>query len=347
MKYGNFQDPIGLVARMLKSGNPAAYSSLIREFLSIASGPTDSFLHKRENRILKHDIRGSSLPVILIVGPPRGGTTLVYQALASTLPVSYFNNFSALFPRSPISSSQLFNQVWSHQNTPFDFKNYYGNTRRLSDPNDGFHVWDRWLGKNRYEPKRALSIAEKEDMKAFFQAWLAVFKQPFLNKNNRNLYCMDLLSQCLDNIYFIVVRRDPVFIAQSLFIARQKIQGNQEIGWGLGADQLSSHQGPDAAFRSVAEQVALIYDGLHQQLQKINSKQVIDVQYEEFCLDPNQIVAQIYDAIWSNLEVPKIQPPLIDSFDVSNQVRLSDRSFHKLQGFVQDYSIQAVSTVGL
>ena len=43
---------------------------------------------------------------------------------------------------------------------------------------------------------------------------------------------MKLLSSCLDNIYVIVIHRDPVFVAQSLFIARQKIQGDSEISWG-------------------------------------------------------------------------------------------------------------------
>ena len=346
MKYGNFQDPVGLVGRMLKSGNPAAYSSLLREFFSIMAGPIDRMLQGQERYILQESNESSSLPIILIVGPPRGGTTLLYQVLASSLPVSYFNNFSALFPRSPISASRLFQKILTNTHHSSNFNNYYGNTQRLSEPNDGFHIWNRWLGTNRYESKRDLSSVAKGEMHHFFNTWLTIFNQPFLNKNNRNLYCMNILSKCLDNVYFIVVHRDPVFIAQSLFFARQKIQGDQEVGWGLGSNQLSDYQGSDSALKSVAEQVAFIYSGLSEQRKAIESARIIDVQYEEFCQNPNQIIHHIYEKIWNiSNNNPSTSLPVIQSFDVSNRVRLSAQSFEKLQTFVDEYWHQMVKPI--
>lgn len=339
MKYGNFQDPIGLVGRMLKSGNPSAYSSLFREGLSILSGPIDRMLQKKENYILQQSTAPSSLPLILIVGPPRGGTTLVYQVLASALPVSYLNNFSSLLPHSPIAATQLFERFSTSRKTS-TFNNYYGNTRALADPNDGFYLWNRWLGSNRYEPNQVLTLTEKQEMQVFFNAWLTMFDKPFLNKNNRNLSCMDLLFKSLENVYFVVVQRNPVYIAQSLFIARQKIQGDQEIGWGLGADQLSHHTGRDTALKSVAEQVALIHKTLNEQRCKIPHDRIIDVDYEQFCHNPNQLIQRIYKKIWGNPAELSISLPTIKPFDISGDVRLSQDSFEKLKKFVDIYHEQ-------
>jgi hypothetical protein len=39
---GNFQNPLGLVFRMLMSGKRAAYSSLLHEALRIAAKPIDT-----------------------------------------------------------------------------------------------------------------------------------------------------------------------------------------------------------------------------------------------------------------------------------------------------------------
>ena len=35
---------------------------------------------------------------------------------------------------------------------------------------------------------------------------------------------------------FIVVKRDPFYVAQSLLKAREDVQGDRSIGWGAGAD---------------------------------------------------------------------------------------------------------------
>ena len=49
----NFRDPIGLVLRMLKSGNRAAWEALFREALGIAARPLDAALSIFERRCRK------------------------------------------------------------------------------------------------------------------------------------------------------------------------------------------------------------------------------------------------------------------------------------------------------
>ena len=59
----------------------------------------------------------------------------------------------------------------------------------------------------------SLSVQQQVSMRSFFHAWNHQFDRPFLNKNNRNMTCLELLSSTLDNVLFIVVRRDPFYVA--------------------------------------------------------------------------------------------------------------------------------------
>lgn len=70
-------------------------------------------------------------------------------------------------------------------------------------------------------------------MKEFFDAWSTALPKPFLNKNNRNVGCAELLARLLPETRFVVVRRNPLLVAQSLVTARRQVQGDKTIGWGL------------------------------------------------------------------------------------------------------------------
>jgi len=202
-KYSNFNDPVGLLMRMLRSGNRAAYGALFRTAFSIGLTPLDWLLQAKEKRRLAAvDESQIRHPLVLIVGPPRSGSTLLYQALARYANVSYLTNLTSMFPRSPISSASLFQAYGQRPTKSFAMglfakrsfakssQNYYGQTPGLRSPNDGFEVWNRWLGEDRYQAPETLEPASAKQMRRFFAAWTKEFDKPFLNKNNRNALCL-------------------------------------------------------------------------------------------------------------------------------------------------------------
>ena len=320
---------------MLKSGRTAACTALIREFLSLLVRPIDKLLKFKEQKLVLSAQNDKALPVILVVGPPRSGSTFVYQALASALPVTYLNNFGALFSDAPLFASKVFQNV-QPKSSP-SLKSYYGNTEKITDPNDGFNIWDRWLGNDRYTPQQSVAQDLKEDMNRFFNAWTTTFKKPFINKNNRNTTCASMLASSLENAYIIIVKRDPIFVAQSLLLAREEIQGDRNIGWGLGCNHISAHRKSDAALHHVAEQVAWIYSTLDQQAYTIPSDRLITIDYESFCHDPNPIISSIYNRIWETVPGPSRLPKPLKPFKASQSIRLSPDEFDQLQKLIQHY----------
>jgi hypothetical protein len=330
----NFQNPVGLLFRMLLSGKRAAYAALFHEALRIAARPVDALLKTKEARRIA-DAKASNQPVVLVAGAPRSGTTLVYQTLARYMDVSYVTNLTSMFPRSPISGSRMFR--WLPKSKSADFQNYYGQTAGLDGPNDGFSLWKQWLGEDRYVPRTDLSESEQMQMKQFFGAWSEAFGKPFLNKNNRNTGCLDLLFRVLPQSSFVVVRRNPLLVAQSLITAREQVQGDKSVGWGLHSHSSDVSADPLKYVDDVCDQILEIELQLDEQIKDIPKDRLIEVTYEGFCEDPAASLR------WISQNIPGIQlkPELMDAelrpFRVSAKNTLVGAEQHRVLQRLQSH----------
>lgn len=330
--YGNFADPAGLLRRMILSGKRPAYDALAFAALQIAVAPLDLACASREARRLDR-ATAPDRPIILIVGLPRSGTTVIYQALAAALDVTYFSNFSALFPRAPLTAATLFGATPRRRAARLD--SFYGNTSGLRGANDGFHVWNRWLGADRYDIAHDLSAEAVADMRRFFGAWTSAFGKPFLNKNNRNSLGVDILARALPTSVFVVVERTPLFVAQSLLEARRRIQGADDIGWGLGAHEDSVRTAPDL-FHSVARQVVTTRRALSDHLSRIEADRVHHIGYEAFCAAPRKGITDVVDWLAHRSPGavamrPDAEDGLPDQLPAGNSPRLPPEAFARLQ----------------
>ena len=286
----NFKNPLGLLFRMLISGQQAAYSTLIYEAMRHVSQPLNRLLAGRERRLGQTAVVADS-PVILVVGAPRSGTTLVYQTMARYMDVTYFSNLTSLFPDAPLAGTKLFS--WLPRRQSADFMSFYGQTAGLGGPNDGFSVWNQWLGNDRYVPLTDLTSDEQRSMGQFFSVWCAVFGKPFLNKNNRNAGCLELLSRAIPQSTIVVVRRNPLLVAQSLIHARQQVQGDKSVGWGLHSHSSDTTTDPLAYVDDVCDQVLKIQTELDEQLKHMPQNRIVEFTYEGFCEAPDSTLRWI------------------------------------------------------
>ncbi len=287
--YRNFRYPIRLALRMVQRANVQSIWPLVQAAGTLAAKPLNHIASQWENIKVEGQESNSQL---LVVGLPRSGTTLVSQLLAQYLDVSYFPNVSAMFPDAPIWATQRY--LGQFERPPRSNKSFYGNTVGLGGINDGFHIWNRWLGDNRYCIDHIPNEEEAIELAAFFACWGATFKRPLLNKNNRNVDGIELLSQLLPNSFFVVVQRDLVLTVQSLLAARKFVQGADSIGWGLYSDRCDA--GSDA-IDSTCQQVAIGQHCMKDQLSKAERGRYIEVSYEELCSSPESVVAGIADFV--------------------------------------------------
>ncbi|HEX6433608.1 MAG TPA: sulfotransferase [Gemmatimonadales bacterium] len=322
---------------MLRSGDSVARAALVREVSTVVLSPLDRCLEIAETRLVDR-AHSAMLPLILIVGSSRAGTTFIYQVLARYLPVTYFTNLSALFPRAPLAASRLFTR--RSRTGGASFHNYYGTTAGLAGPNDGFHVWNRWLGSERYRAPQTLTEDAIAGMRQFFTAWTQTFGRPLLNKNNRNADCVALLGRILPEAFFVVVRRDPVNLAQSLLIARQHVQGDKRRKWGLLSVDQQDATDPLGYVDDVCLQIAEIERKLAGDCRTLPAGRVIEVQYEHFCEDPAGSIAEISSRIWgAPVDTTNVRRELHPAVRSNRQQRVTPQEFERIQRCLRDSNL--------
>ena len=265
------------------------------------------------------------LPVVLVVGSPRGGSTLLAQVLTAHLPVSYPSNLTELFPRAPITATLRFARLARRR---VAYTTFYGNTVSLGAPSDAFSIWNRWLGHDRYSVPDSIAPETADDMRAFFAAWSSAFGRPFMNKNNRNTAAMAVLADTIPNVRFVLVRREPVFVAQSLIEARATVQGDRRVGWGLGANP---ERGKSDHVDDVVDQVHRIEQLIAAQLGLVDPATVMEVSYLDLCSNPGAVVGRVGE--WLDL-VPTTTE--LEPFEPADIPRLHPTEFDRLEAVLEE-----------
>ena len=290
---GNFRDPFGLAMRMLVSPNQTARAVIRRELARALLVPLDWALGPIERRFVDGTEMGDP-PVVLVVGGPRSGTTIVYQILAACLPVSYTSNWIGCFRHAPITAGRLLRR-WVER-PALRTENYFGSTTELGGPNDAFNIWNRWFGELRGDP-RPLVAQDAVDLRRFFSAWHRAFGKPLLNKNNRNTLCLRELSSALPSLCVVAVRRDPLLTAQSLIKSRREVQGDANSGWGLLARDADPSR-PLGYVEAVCDQVVEFERRLSEQLTWVPSERRVEIGYRDFCEDPAAAVQAVSQMVF-------------------------------------------------
>ena len=256
------------------------------------------------------------LPIVLVCGPPRSGTTLVAQLLIQQLPVAYFSNLAGIFPRAPLSAARLSRRAGAAWRGTLG--SYYGRAGTLAAPSDTLGLWDRWFGPDRDLLRSSLSLPEQDAMRRFFGAREAEDPRPLVAKNNRLNGQAALVSEVLPTARFICLERDPVFLAQSLLLARREIHGDDASAYGL--HRAGEEPGTNPV-DSVCAQVMFHEQLAAEQEALLGPDRFWRVSYEQFCADPAALVGRVGRELLGLQQETRPHPPLAP-FTASRSNRL-------------------------
>ncbi len=261
--------------------------------------------------------------MVLVCGPSRSGTSVVTAAIIRSLPVGYINNFMALFPRSPLMASRLFGI--GPNNNRVGLKTYYGRSRGLGSQNDGLFLWDRWLGQDRTNPEPVLSPNAGREMGRFWAALQEQCSRPIVSKNNSLVAFASSVAEYLPNVRFLCLRREPIYLAQSLLLARSQIHGDPRVPYGLQGS--SRDQDP---VKDVCRQVWFYEKARQGQLESLGADRFWTLSYEEFCREPGALVHSVATGVLgleANLgDLQRSLPPI----PIHNRRRVSAATFEAL-----------------
>jgi len=238
-------------------------------------------------RALANDAAMAS-PPIFIVGPPRSGTSLVYEALVTRYRFAFMSNLAHRFYLTPVGASWLGRPAIDRWRG--NFTSRYGHIAGWGAPNEGGWIWRRWLIDGDWQDESTAEILPLADMRRTVAGLAHAMNAPFVNKNVMHANRLRLMNAIWPNALFIEVRRAPKDNIRSIVRAERKAGGPApDAGgwWSVRPSIAPQYVGADDVTRAVA-QVLGVRSDIECDGAVIGPARIFRVEHEQLCLDPRR-----------------------------------------------------------
>ena len=176
-----------------------------------------------ERFFLEKKIKNKLIQPVFIIGAPRTGSTILYQALTNYTNVVYIDNLVCRWHRNLLFGFWLADKKKgdrAHNNFEAD----HGNTKRFgfSAPSECGAFWYRWLPKDSHfvdydKITRKMIIQIQSEIISV----ISYFEKPLVFKNLNAGQRLRLISLAFPQAKFIYIKRDPRFVIRSILKARR------------------------------------------------------------------------------------------------------------------------------
>ena len=234
-----------------------------------------------------------SSPPVFIIGPPRSGTTVLYQLLCKHFNFGYTNNFVADWYNIPITATRLYN-IFSSQTSSIELTSNFGKSSNLYGPNEFGKFWYRWFSKT-HELKDNYPLIENK-LRLEIAGLTKIHQKPMLFKNVINSMRINVLSQIFDNSIFIVLNRENLDIAQSILNARIELYNNKNHSWSVITSALQTN--PEIPYyKQIVHQIRGVTSNINLARKNIGDNKFIFVDYKELCNNTDQVLKSIHSQL--------------------------------------------------
>lgn len=220
-------------------------------------------------------------PLLLVVGPPRAGTTVVSQLLTATLDVGYINNFVARFWMAPALGAMLWRQT--RADALPSLRSVRGSTEQIGDPNEFNYFWKRFFAEGPSHACASLPAAKRRSLAWEIAALSTAWNKPVLMKHVFGAVRLIALIRAVPWLRIVVVRRQPLYNAQSLLKVRMDVHGDIGKWWSLRPRQIAALTDMRPCEQVVA-QVACI----QAEIDRVRAKRpasFVEIRYERYVQD--------------------------------------------------------------
>ena len=237
-------------------------------------------------------------PPVLIVGAPRSGTTMLYQLLLSCADLAYISNLLAAFP----ALMPRLCRAWPRLAGPYSpqvREAEQGFIPGLLSPSEAGKIMDAWFGS-------ADATRNAAQIRATVAAISEARCAPLLVKSLTIGQHLDRLRATFPKARLIHIRRDSVYVAQSILLSRQRLAIKPGEWWSVRApgDPPRPLQSDEEA---AAWQAVSVDRFLAAKLASDGT--VVRVDYEGLCDRPEVEMARLVDGLGL---APRPAPALFD-----------------------------------
>jgi len=308
------------------------FKTLLCRALKLMKLWANRVLHLIESR---HGIEDNSFefPPIFIIGPPRSGSTLLFQVMVNAFNVNYTTNADAPW-YGGISYRKKFFPL-SQEDKKTDFNSTYGQTNGCNSPHECGEYWYQYF---RRKPQY-VSLGEEDETKMkrlrrSLQRITVAAKSPMLFKNMNCALRMGPLNQACPEALYIVSHRSLLWNAHSLLKVRKKVSGDYEKWWSMEPQEVEKLKELPPE-EQVVEQINAIHKDIDLQRSTIGGDRFFDVDYEDLCRDPKGVVILMNEFFKQHgLQMLSSLDNVPDSFHLSEKSRIDVSVFNKLSNYV-------------
>ncbi len=271
-----------------------------------------------------------------IVGPPRGGITLIRQLIAWSIPTSYFSNLtttSRLILGFPLPGTTALLAKWLRGSRNLQtFENDYGYTRGAGAPTEGEFIWSYFF-KTRYGPVDPGQVTS-DQRNAIYQAVAATeraFDLPFVNKSAVLSLRIRALVKIFPDALFIHVTRDSLDVAQSIFRARR----SRYASW-IGPRPRQCAEETNKSLREqVCDQVHYVEENIAYERLIVGESRFLSVAYKDVCDGPLRQLERIAHFMRSHGVPAKILRAVPKSFTHSHGCKVDQADYMAMRAYFE------------
>jgi hypothetical protein len=284
---------------------------------------------------IKLPYQSPQYPVIFIIGAPRSGTTLVSQIISSLSGIGYISNFVARFWLAPSIGIKISEALKINQKLFTSYQSKFGRTKGWNEPHEFGYFWNRWFDKGQTTHNLTSSELDTIDSANLIKSVASIefsWKKPVVFKNST--WCTmqaSYLAEIFPKSIFLVCRRDPLYVAQSIALARISNYADLNQWWSIRPstyEKLLKLPWPDQIVRQVID----IESEMDEELASIDQSRILEIDYDSLCIRPREYIRKLIEKLnESGVETPYDLDETPSSFENQNRKRLSSNEWKLLK----------------
>ena len=288
-------------------------------------------------------------PVGCIIGNPRSGSTLLLQFMASTGVFSYPTNVLTRFAYAPyigaLIQKMLFDSKYDFHGdfadiqSQINFASDLGKSKGALATNEFQHFFRNYMPNFDVEWLNDDAL-KKVDCKALAKGLASIekaFNQPFVTKANILQYNLEFFDREISFLFYMYIKRVPIFIMQSILISREKYYGTRDIWLSVKPKEYEQLKDMDL-YHQIAGQVYFTEMVIENGLRCVSDRNQLTIKYESLCEDPKAVYKRIvekYSVLGCDLN-PEYNSP--KSFVCGNKIRLPQKEIDSLRSAYNDFA---------
>ena len=258
--------------------------SLLRTAIHIALAPLELILRRSGRDRTPH-------APVFIIGPPRSGTTLLYELMVTRWHFAYLSNLAHRFYRTPLAASFIGKKAIMRWHGAFESR--FGHIQGWGAPNEGGWNWKRHLPDGPWS--NGSDWTPDHDKARALTCWLErVLNAPFLNKNVMHANRLGLMNRIWPHSLFIVIHRDVADNVRSIVRAERKMgdaHPGDDLWFSVRPSIAPQFEGQGDVERGVAQVMGVEADVARDRLPL--GGRVMDVDYDRLCTAPHAVLTEI------------------------------------------------------